>query len=239
MPHATHDASNGSICLCPTCVDDISLFVTSLTTLPQARAVTSHILSKHQSQLVQISALTCVLQEKDPELRLLRQQVEGLEMRLQEYEGLVVDGDVNEGGHVTATTASPSSATTLGRTHRRMSSAMSNASTHSTTNSEEESEVLTQIATLRQMLRSERRKEHPAAMRLRAAANEYANQAHAREMEAEGEAQEWMYFAEKWRGRVAELAECEQFLIDSQIWREMRECGCGEQELEMEMGTMY
>lgn len=74
------------------------------------------------------------------------------------------------------------------------------------------------------MLRSERKKEHPAALRLRAAANEYANQAYAREMEAEEEASEWMWYAEKWRERVGELAECEQFLIDSQIWREMQEC---------------
>jgi len=198
MPHPTHDTTPGSICLCPTCIDDIPLFATSLTTLPQARAVTAHILAKHQAQLHQLGALTAVLEDKEPVIQLLGQQVQTLRERLEEYEGAATS-----------------------KHHRNSSSVTSRASAEE--EREEEEDAQTQIAQLKQRLRSERRKDHPAALRLRAASNHFANQALERQVEAEEEAREWAWCAERLRERVVELVACEQFLIDVQIWREMGE----------------
>jgi len=218
-PHPTHDATPNTICLCPTCIDDIALFATSLTTLPQARAVTSHVLASYQSQLLQVSALTSVAEEKDPVIELLRGQVDVLSAQLREYEGYD-----NGRGEVTALSEgsmqnqhhhqrSPSSLT---------SSTSSSCSTSSSTS--EGDSALTQLTHLRQQLRSERKREHPAALRLRAACNEYANQAHSREVEAQEEAQDWAWYAEGLRERVGELVGVEQWAVDCQIWREMAEC---------------
>jgi len=222
-PHPTHDATPNTICLCPTCIDDIALFATSLTTLPQARAVTSHLIAQHQDQLCQISALTSMLEEKDPLIELLRQQVDALREQLRGYEGGV-------DGREMATSLSNSMQAGVGNHHHQRSTSSltstssSSSSTTSVAEEERENETLTHLSHLRQQRRSERKREHPAAMRLRAACNEYANQAHAREVEAQEEAADWVWYAEGLRERVGDLVGVEQWAIDCQIYREMGEC---------------
>jgi cob(I)alamin adenosyltransferase len=204
MSRTFHDSRPDAICLCPTCVDDINNFISCLTNLEQAQAVTHHILEKHQSQLIQIAALKTVLEDKDPIINLLRQQIDMLQEHIREYQQ----------------ESNPSCL-------YRMPGSMSGFEIGGGTTQAYE-DAMEQVVRLKQKLRSARTGEHPHAMRLKVAANQFAANAAQKTAEVQAENAEVLALAKEWRCKVQELEHYEQFVVDSQIWREMHEAeGCG------------
>lgn len=217
-PHLTHDPVPSGPCLCSTCIDDIPAFTSCLTSLSQARAVASHILAKHQAQLVQLKDLQDELEGREPVMERLKNEIEVLRQRVEEY-----DEEGGRGYGHNRTSSSSSFATSSSTSSTQSSHSLSSAESDSDSSDDTHDALLTQLVHTRQLLKSRQHRPHPAALRLRAAANEFANQARLREEEAEREADAWMVEAEMWRARTDELGWCEQFLVDVQIWREMSE----------------
>jgi len=199
MSHAFHDSRPDAICLCPSCVDDINHFISCITSLEQAQAVTHHVLEKHQSQLIQIAALKAVLEDKDPTIHLLRQQLDMLQEHIREYHQ---DSDTPPSLHRMPGSKRPEAGPGL---------------------SEAYEDLMEQVARLKQKLRSARTGEYPHSMRLKAAANQSVTNAAQKTTELQAENAEVLSSAKELMDRVKELEHYEQFVVDAQIWREVLE----------------
>jgi len=205
MSRTFHDTRSDAICLCSTCVDDINHFISCITSLEQARAVTHHVLEKHQSQLIQIAALKAVLEDKDPTIHLLHQQLDMLQEHIREY---LQDGDFS-------------------CLHRMPGSISGSGAWTGSTQAYED--ALEQVVRLKQKLRSAHTGEYPHAMRLKPAANQFVASAAEKVAGVEAEKAEVLALANGWKCRVQELEHYEQFVVDAQIWREVLEAeegGC-------------
>jgi chromosome segregation ATPase len=194
MSEFCHDTET-SVCLCSSCVDSISDFVSCVTNLEQAHAVIHHVVEKHQSQLIQTAALKSILADKDPEIQILRQKLDIAEEQLygyQEYDN-------------------PSQMSM----HTRNSSTSSRSSTNQ--------ELIEEVARLKQKIKANKHAEHPYALRLKAAVTQYANQVEQHGLAIEEDNRELYYLARRWKDRCEEMQRYEQFVIDSQIYREMQQ----------------
>jgi len=199
MSRTFHDTRPDATCLCPSCVDDINHFISCITSLEQAQAVTHHVLETHQSQLIQIAALKAVLEDKDPIIHLLRQQLDMVQEHIRDYQH---DSD----------SVCP---------HRMPGSKPHLGVAAGSTQAYED--AMEEVVRLKQKLRSARTGEHPHAMRLKAAANQFAADAAQRVANLQEENAEVLALAKEWQHRVQELQHYEQFVVDAQIWREVLE----------------
>lgn len=203
MSETCHD-SESSVCLCPSCVDSISDFVSCITNLEQAHAVVGHVLEKHQSSLIQISALESILAEKDPEIQALNHKLDITQHQLRDYQQC--DSSVQLS------------------LHSRNSSTSSTSSTNQ--------ELTDQIARLKQKIKANKNAGHPHALRLKAAVTQYANQVEQHGLAVQEDNRELYYLAWRWKEKCQEMQGYEQFVIDSQIFREMQQAEVSRERVE-------